>query len=131
MSIAAYRRRNEVAETPRELERRAFTTVISKLIEGKKQGGRELVAACYLNSHLWSTLMLDLALPENALPPDVKAQLISIAIWVQRYTPQVMRGAASPDPLISVNRNIVDGLSTSPAPASGAPQKAEAEFGVA
>jgi flagellar biosynthesis activator protein FlaF len=115
MSIAAYRQRQEAAEQPRELERRAFSIVIGKLVEGKERGGRLLVDACFLNHQLWSALLADLALPQNALPDDLKARLISLALWVQRYTPGVMQGTASPDPLISVNRNILDGLSVGPA----------------
>ncbi|HZS84397.1 MAG TPA: flagellar biosynthesis regulator FlaF [Stellaceae bacterium] len=113
MSIAAYRRRKEAAETPRELERRAFLTVVGKLAEAQKTGGRAIIEACGLNYRLWTTLLLDLALPENGLPDDLKARLISIGLWVQRYTPQAMQGAAL-DPLISVNRSIAEGLSTTP-----------------
>jgi flagellar biosynthesis activator protein FlaF len=128
MSINAYRRRKEAAETPRELERRAFTTAIGKLIEGKEKGGRSLIDACYLNTQLWTTLVVDLALPDNALSEDLKARLISIAIWVQRYTPQVMQGIASPDPLIAVNRNILEGLSATPAAATN-PEPAVSQLG--
>ena len=112
MSISAYRRRQEAAEKPRELERRAFTVVIGKLVKAKEQGGRPLIDACYLNHQLWSTLLVDLALPDNALPVDLKARLISLALWVQRYTPGAMSGAAPVDPLIVVNKNIVEGLAT-------------------
>jgi flagellar protein FlaF len=129
MSIDAYRRRKEAAETPRELERRAFTTAIGKLIEGKEKGGRALIEACYLNHQLWTTLAVDLALPDNALSEELKARLISISIWVQRYTPQVMHGAASPDPLISVNRSILEGLSTPPAGQATSPEAAIPQLG--
>jgi flagellar protein FlaF len=112
MSIAAYRRRQEAAESPRELERRAFRTVIGKLTEGKEKGGRTLIEAC---------LAVDLALPDNGLPNELKARLISLALWVQRYTPQVMQGSAPADPLISVNRNILDGLTTMPPSPDRAP----------
>ena len=117
MSISAYRQRKEAAEMPRELERRAFTTTIGKLIEGKEKRGRALVEACFLNQQLWTALLVDLALPQNSLPDDLKARLISIALWVQRYTPTAMRGEAPVDPLISVNRNILEGLSMNPMPA--------------
>ena len=130
MSINAYRRRKEAAETPRELERRAFTTTIGKLIEGKEKGGRALIEACFMNQQLWTALAVDLALPENGLSEPLKARLISISIWVQRYTPDVMSGKASPDPLISVNRSILEGLSAtqsaSPAPS---PDAASAQLG--
>jgi flagellar protein FlaF len=52
------------------------------------------------------------------LPADLKARLISIGIWVHRYTLRVMNGNASIDPLISVNRNILEGLSAAPPPAT-------------
>jgi flagellar protein FlaF len=119
MSISAYRQRKEAAEMPRELERRAFMTTIGKLTEGKEKGGRALIDACFLNQQLWTALLIDLSLPQNALPDELKARLISIAIWVQRYTPTVMAGTASVDPLINVNRNILEGLSmrSSPPPA--------------
>ena len=114
MSISAYRRRQEFAEKPRELERRAFSIVIGKLVGAKEQGGPSLIDACYLNYQLWSTLQADLALPENALPVDLKARLLSLSLWVQRYTHDVMRGAAPADPLITVNKNILEGLAVNP-----------------
>ncbi len=114
MSISAYRRQKEAAETPRELECRAFSTVIGKLIEGQKTGGKALIEACYLNNQLWTALTVDLSLADNPLPADLKARLISLALWVQRYTPRAMGGTAPVDPLIAVNRNILDGLSTKP-----------------
>src|SRR5438270_8655571 len=86
MSISAYRRRQEMAETARELERRAFWIVTGKLVGAKAKGGTPLSDACYLNYQLWSTLQADLAWPENALPAELKARLLSLSIWVQRYT---------------------------------------------
>jgi flagellar biosynthesis activator protein FlaF len=114
MSISAYHRRQEAAEKPRELERRAFSIVIGKLVGAKAEGGKRLIEACYLNYQLWSTLQADLVLQDNALPTDLKARLISLALWVQRYTPAVMGGTASPDPLITVNKNILEGLAAVP-----------------
>ena len=130
MSIDAYRRRKEAAETPRELERRALTTVIGKLAQGKQQGGTALIEACYLNNKLWTALLVDLSLPENALPDDLKARLISIGIWVQRYTPRAMGGAAPVDPLIAVNRSIAEGLGTTPAGMGAGSGAAIAELGI-
>jgi flagellar protein FlaF len=128
MSISAYHRRQESAEKPRELERRAFSIVLGKLVGAKEAGGRSLIDACYLNCQLWTTLQADLALPDNALPLDLKARLISLSLWVQRYTPRVMQGTASLDPLIAVNRNILEGLSAG-AVGGGHPASAIAELG--
>src|SRR6202035_5677201 len=95
--------------------------------EAKEQGGRLLIDACFMNHQLWGALLADLALPQNALPDDLKARLISLALWVMRYTPSVMQGIASPDPLIAVNRNILDGLSAVPV-ARAAPSLAKPSF---
>ncbi|HEX3497789.1 MAG TPA: flagellar biosynthesis regulator FlaF [Stellaceae bacterium] len=113
MSISAYRRQKEAAETPRELECRAFSVVIGKLTDAKRTGGQAVIDACYLNNQLWTALTVDLSLADNPLPEELKARLISLAIWVQRYTPQAMGGAPL-DPLIQVNRNILDGLRAQP-----------------
>jgi flagellar protein FlaF len=128
MSISAYRRQKEAAETPRELECRAFSVVIGKLTDAKTSGGQALVDACYLNNQLWTALTVDLSLANNPLPEDLKARLISLAIWVQRYTPQAMAGAAL-DPLIAVNRNILDGLRAQSASQSGKVPETIGELG--
>ena len=129
MSISAYRRQKEAAETPRELECRAFSIVIGKLTDAKKTGGQALIDACFLNSQLWTALTVDLALADNPLPDDLKARLISLAIWVQRYTPQAMGGTAPVDPLIAVNRNVLDGLSTKPSGAGTPPAMSIGQLG--
>jgi flagellar protein FlaF len=129
MSISAYRRQKESAETPRELECRAFAVVIGKLTEAKQSGGPALIEACYLNNQLWTALTVDLSLTDNPLPEELKARLISLAIWVQRYTPQAMAGTASVDALIAVNRNILDGLRAKPDNAPIAPTMAISELG--
>ena len=108
---------------PRELEQRAFTIVIGRLMEGKEKGGATLIEACHLNQQLWTTLLTDLALPQNTLPDQLKAQLISLGIWVHKYSPQVMGGKAAVDPLISLNRSILEGLSATPQAAAAAPGK--------
>jgi len=131
MSIAAYRRQREAAETPRELERRAFMTVIGRLTDAKEKRGQALVEACHLNTQLWTTLLVDLCIPENGLPQDLKARLISIGIWVLRYTPDVMAGKVPVEPLISVNRSIAEGLSTVPAADRSSPEATIAALGAA
>jgi flagellar biosynthesis activator protein FlaF len=129
MSISAYRRQKEAAETPRELECRAFSVVIGKLTDAKTAGGQALIDACYLNNQLWTALTVDLSLADNPLPEDLKARLISLAIWVQRYTPQAMAGTASVDALIAVNRNILDGLRAKPDNAPAERKVALSELG--
>jgi flagellar protein FlaF len=93
-----------------DLEMHAFSFVIGKLLEAKDKGGRERVEASLMCHELWTSLMTNLALPVNDLQDDIKAGLISLGLWVQRYSSEAMQGSASLDPLIAVNKRILEGL---------------------
>jgi flagellar protein FlaF len=59
-------------------------------------------------------LQSDLSADDNQLPDGLKAQLISLAIWVDRHSSKVLRGKAEVGPLIKVNRTIMEGLAGTP-----------------
>ena len=120
MSIRSYARIQEVTEAPRTTEYRALALVTGKLIEAKEERGQAFIEACFLNRKLWTLFQDDLTLPENGLPDALKAQLISLSIWVQKQTGPVMTGEASVDALIEVNTAIMAGLSPSGAQAAAA-----------
>jgi flagellar protein FlaF len=112
MSIKAYQRAATQAETPRELEYRAFGVVTADLVRAK-EGGLGLGAlaeALAANRRLWSLMSADCAAPGNQLPPTLRGQIISIALWVSRYSSEVLRHGADIDPLIDINRDIMAGL---------------------
>jgi flagellar protein FlaF len=44
------------------------------------------------------------------LPDPLKAQIISVAIWVERHTKLAVHGEATTEPLIKVNESIMKGL---------------------
>lgn len=69
------------------------------------------------NRRMWSTMAADCAQPENALPPTLRAQIISLSMWVGRYTSLVMRGKEPIDALIDINRIMMQGLASRPAAA--------------
>jgi flagellar protein FlaF len=46
----------------------------------------------------------------NRLSKEVRAQIVSLSLWVTRYSKDVVREGASMDPLIEVNRTIMQGL---------------------
>jgi flagellar biosynthesis activator protein FlaF len=125
MSVRRYQKTQDAAEDPRSIERFALTRVNGMLSAGAESGGRTLTEACHKNWQLWSIFQSDLADPGNPLPDTLKAQLISLSIWVQKYTPQVLFQGASVEPLINVNRSIMEGLAPAPA---GAPRTSPAEL---
>jgi flagellar protein FlaF len=111
MSYAAYQTAARVAEQPRMAEQRIFAQVTAALerVRGNDNSA-EVAQACFDNCRLWNALADDLNHDGNGLPEDLKARLISLAIWVNKHTGAVLRGEARLDALIDVNRSIIRGL---------------------
>lgn len=112
MSHHAYQNTQRITEDPRTAEYRLFGQVTGALIDAKKNGtkGGPLAEAVDWNRRLWGTLAADCMDDRNRLPKEVRAQIVSLSMWVTRYSKDVMRTGASMDPLIEVNRTIMQGL---------------------
>jgi len=119
MSYARYARTQANAERPQQTEVRALATVTGQLQKAMDDGDRRaLIEAVHLNRRLWNIFQCDLMHPDNGMPDNIKAQLISLAIWVQKHSSEVMRGAKPPSNLISVNQDIMEGLKAQSGPVS-------------
>lgn len=113
MSIQAYQRAATQADSPRELEYRAFGQVTAALVRAKESVPGEVIPvaeALDANRKLWNILSADCSVPENKLPLPLRAQIISLALWVSKYSSMVLREGAALDPLIDVNRSMMEGL---------------------
>ena len=112
MSHKAYQNTQRITEDPRSTEYRLFGQVTGALLEVRKAGakGVPLVDAIDWNKRLWRSLATDCMDDRNQLPRDVRANIVSISVWVRRYSKEVTRGGASVDPLIEINRTIMQGL---------------------
>lgn len=127
MSIAAYKSNIRQTESPRQIERRIMSRLTGALeaqaaydaaqttgerLQILSAGLRDTLAE---NQKFWNELKHDLAFPGNMLPPDLRAALISIALWVDRQTSAVMGGQPGVAALADINRTIMTGLSATPA----------------
>jgi flagellar protein FlaF len=108
---------NEILEDSgaesRRHEREAFDRVIGLLAiaQEKGPGSIQAVEAIYALRQLWTVLMEDLASPDNALPDDLRANLISIGIWMLKEAAAVGADRATGfDAMIAINTMIRDGL---------------------
>ncbi len=112
MSIKAYQRAATQAENPRDLEYRAFGQVTAGLVRLKEEQAPPAVVAEALeaNRRLWSLLSADCSVPENQLPLALRGQIISLALFVTRYSSQVLREGFDVEPLIDINRTMMEGL---------------------
>jgi flagellar protein FlaF len=112
MSHKAYQNAQRITEDPRSTEYRLFGQVTGALITAQRSGARggPLVDAIDWNKRLWRTLAADCMDDRNQLPRDVRAKIISLSLWVRKYSKEVTREGASMDPLIEINRTIMQGL---------------------
>jgi flagellar biosynthesis activator protein FlaF len=112
MSLKTYHRVQLAVEDPRTTEYRLFGQVTGALIDARtgKAQGAPLVKAVDWNKRLWRTLAADCMDDRNTLTEDVRAKIVSLSLWVSKYSRRVTRERAPLDPLIEINRTIMQGL---------------------
>lgn len=101
-----------VAEA-REREREAINHSIALLKLAKVAGteSREAVEAVFHVSRLWVRFVEDLASPENQLEQELKANLISIGIWIIKEAERIRRRESDNfQGIIDISSIIRDGL---------------------
>ena len=117
MSLQAYQSAAQRAEDPRQLEYRLFGEVTRALMEAATTPVEDVqsrIAALDWNRRLWSALASDCASEDNRLSDALRAQIISLSLWVNRHSSAVMRHEETFEPLIEVNRIVMQGLETRP-----------------
>ena len=113
MSLQAYQQAATRAESPRDLEYRLFAQVTRALMDAATLDRSEFGArmdALDWNRRLWATLAADCGKPENALPKPLRASIISLSLWVNKHTTLVIRCQEEIEPLIEINRMVMQGL---------------------
>ena len=109
MSLQAYQKAQQRVETPREIEYRLFGQVTRALLD--HEIARRMDALDW-NRRVWSFMAADCANPDNALPENLRASIISLSLWVGRYSSEVMQKGEDVEPLIDINRTIMQGLAS-------------------
>ena len=85
-----------------------------ELLETAQAAGarsREAIEALFYLRRLWSLLIEDLASADNDLPESLRADLISIGMWIMRQAENIRTGNSDDfKGLIDVSRIIMAGL---------------------
>jgi flagellar protein FlaF len=112
MTLKAYQTARAVAESPREAEYRMFGDVTGALMNAQTAGikGKPLAEAIHWNRRMWNALAFDCLSDDNKLPKELRARIVSLSIWVNKYSSDVMHRGAALEPLIGVNRTVMQGL---------------------
>lgn len=120
MSLQTYQKTQTTNETTRQTEYRLFLEITRELMDAKDKAEEShgldsaFHKALYRNRELWSVLSTDCAVEGNSLPDALRAQIISLAIWIGKYTSQVARGEGDITDLIDINKTVMEGLKTAP-----------------
>lgn len=114
MTLARYDEEiEESAGEARSRERRALNhgiDLLNKLQDGELAETESAEALLYIR-RLWTFFVQDLDNPRNGLPEQLRAQLISIGIWVIRESDRIrLEGHSDVSDLVAVNMTIRDSL---------------------
>jgi flagellar protein FlaF len=119
--LKAYAQASTRTETPREMEYRLFGQVTRALMHAASVDPTDVktrIDALDWNRRLWSVLATDCSDPDNQLSNPLRAQIISISLFVGKDSSAIMRGDEDCETLIDINRSIMQGLAPQGAPAS-------------
>ena len=100
-----------VNRTTREQEADIFRLVIARLQSARLAGPIARVRALADNRRLWTTVADLVRDARNPLPPETRAGIMSIGLTVQR---EMDADEPNFDFLITINKNMADGLSGNP-----------------
>ena len=117
--LQAYAQTQKSALPPREVEAMAFTKAALMLDEAKGQTEDydTYAAALKFNQLLWTIIQADIVDAANKLPPQLKANILSLSIFVDKQTVKALSDTNGDhlDSLIDINKNLAEGLLTKPA----------------
>jgi flagellar protein FlaF len=123
--INAYSDAQKTAMSPREVEAMALTKAAFLLEEAKKDvdNYQAFSQALRFNHLLWTIIQTDITDKNNLLPPELKANIMSLSIFVDKQTAKALAEGTAPllDVLININRNLAEGLRITPPDAQPAP----------
>ncbi|VAV89104.1 hypothetical protein MNBD_ALPHA08-1577 [hydrothermal vent metagenome] len=101
------------SKTERENEGLALDRSIEMMEKAQETGmaSPEAIEAQFFINRLWMFFLEDLSSPTNALPEQIRADVISIGIWILREVEQIRQGQSADFlGVIEVSRAIREGL---------------------
>jgi len=114
--LQAYAQTQKSSMSSREIEAMAFTKAALKLEDTKKSLNDydAYASALKFNQLLWTIIQADIVDQENQLPDQLKANILSLSIFVDRQTIKALADTNEKhlDVLININKNLAEGLLT-------------------
>lgn len=112
--INAYQKIQKSVLKPREAEAMAFTKAAVLLEEAiaKPEDKGVFRQAVRFNHLLWTIIQADIAEESNTLPDELKANIMSLSIFIDGQTEDALRSldVSKLPVMVSINQNIAAGL---------------------
>lgn len=114
--VSAYLETKQQILDPRQTESQIFRRVTEQLRQAAENERRdELFHRAVLdNRRLWSVVASDVSDPSNLMPDELKSNLLSLAIWVEREASAAHSGEADIRAMVEINEAIIAGLNERP-----------------
>ena len=97
----------------KDRERQLLTRSIDMLAAAAVAGrdSMEAIEALHFTNRVWTTFVEDLGSSDNVLPKELRANLISIGLWLLREAEDIRQGRTDNfEGLIEVSQIIRDGI---------------------
>jgi len=97
----------------KDRERQLLDRSIDLLLAAQDAGleSHQAIEAIHFMNRVWTTFIEDLGSAENELPKELRANLISVGLWLLREGEAVRQGSSDNfDGLIEVSQIIRDGI---------------------
>lgn len=110
--IEAYKKTMEEISSPRDQEAKIISAVTKGLERHASEGWRSPSLQDYLvkNQRLWVVIRNDVGTEGNGLPDALRANLVSLSLWVEKHTKDILTGDGQVQDLIDINKTIISGL---------------------
>ncbi|MDP6717435.1 MAG: flagellar biosynthesis regulator FlaF [Pirellulaceae bacterium] len=114
----AYNSSQKLGASASQTEARALLETARRMAVAKErmEDLDEYRAALRLNWRLWTIFQADVASDENPLPPGIKANILSLSVFIDKHTVGALTEPEERrlEVLININRNVAAGLMANP-----------------
>ena len=102
---------NIVDARTRERQLLQMSVDLLRTARDEVEGNQSKVEATHFTRRLWTALLEDLAQSDNQLPKEIRANLISIGIWILKENESIRQGTSNDfDGIIEISETIKQGI---------------------
>lgn len=104
----AYAKTDKIGGSIRNLEGRAFATAARMLNDASVGSHTDLRHALEYNLRLWTMVQASVTHPESPLPVDIRGELLSLSIFVDRATQKICdtKNTDFVGAMVDINRSL-------------------------